>query len=372
MSEAAVESGSAEALTGRLAEYGELLELFAARPGLSVISADPWSGTSALLAEAVAADNGPALVVDARACADDDDLAMAIADGAIERFAADAAAWWIGNAPPTSTAGLRLARELAERGVPIIDTEPFPGRTVRDLGSAFQLTLAVAGSPVLLVIDHFGGLLSGLSPSERRELLGDLRSGLQRTGGLSAILVEHPDGAVAAALGEPNHPIYRAGQVLRIRRPTPARFVDDLAVTRSWTNVPAELLLSAADLAAGVPFLTWRIVECAPAEGEFPQTRALDGWRRLRAVTDASLAREWDLLRRVHPLAQPVVSAFSMGWRPHSVVANSKSIGDALARLRDVGLAWQPEPRRWSLSDPLLASWVRDHASPWAARRRRF
>lgn len=362
--------GSAEVLTGRLAEYRELLEVLAARPGLTIISADPWSGTSALLAEAVKADDAPALIVDARACADHEDLAMAIADKAIERFAPDATAWWTGNAPPASAAGLRLARNLDELGVPTAQAETGGGRTVRDLAAAFEIAHLVAGAPALLIIDHFGLMLSGLAVPDRRVLLGDLRAALQRPAGSAAVLVEHTGGPVAAALGERDHPMHRAGQVLRITRPTPARFAEDLAVTRQWTDVPADLLTAAADLAAGVPALTWRIVELAPSEGDYPQSRALAGWRRLRSITDLSLAREWDLLRRVHPLAQTVVAAFAFGWRPHSIPANSKSIGDALARLRQLGLAWQPEERRWALSDPLLASWVRDNAPPWAARRR--
>lgn len=39
------------------------------------------------------------------------------------------------------------------------------------------------------------------------------------------------------------------------------------------------------------------------------------------------------------------------------------------SRLRGLGVAWQPEERRWSLSDPLLASWVRENAPSWALRR---
>jgi hypothetical protein len=130
-----------------------------------------------------------------------------------------------------------------------------------------------------------------------------------------------------------------------------------------------ELIGAAAELAAGVPALVWRIVELAPADGEDAPTRALAGWRRLRRMTAAQTARQWDLLRRVHPVAQPVVAAIGVGLRPHAVAANPKSINDALGRLRELGMAWQPQPRRWALSDPLLAAWVRDRPPPWTTRR---
>jgi hypothetical protein len=98
-----------------------------------------------------------------------------------------------------------------------------------------------------------------------------------------------------------------------------------------------------------VPALAWRIVDLAPTRGEDEQTRALAGWRALRNTTVSLTAREWDLLRRVHPSAQSVVAAISVGLRPHVVAANPKSVNDALARLRELGLAWQPQPRTWAL-----------------------
>ena len=87
-------------------------------------------------------------------------------------------------------------------------------------------------------------------------------------------------------------------------------------------------------------------------------------------MTASQTVRQWDLLRHVHPIAQSVVAAMSVGIRPHAVAANPKSVHDALSRLRQIGVAWQPEPRRWALGDPLLAAWARDHAPPWAIRRR--
>ena len=123
------------------------------------------------------------------------------------------------------------------------------------------------------------------------------------------------------------------------------------------------MLGAAAELAAGVPALTWRLVELVPEEAE-----ALAGWRHLRRATKGGTERQWDMLRRIHPQAQPIVAAMGVGLRPHSVSANAKSVNDALNRLRGLGVAWQPEERRWSLSDPLLSSWVRENAPPWALR----
>lgn len=363
-------SSEAEVLTGRLAEHRELLDVLAERPGLTVISADPWSGTSGLLATTIDELSGARVSIDARACADSLDLAMALADTTVARLAPDASAWWKETAPPTSAAGLRLSRTLSRAGIDLEDLQVGAGAGARRLPEAIELLIALGDGDVILAVDHLGLMLSALSGEEAREVLGELRAARQRHPGLDLVLVEHPDGPVSSALVDRNHPLYRAGQVLRLRRPTPARFVEDLAVTRPWTDAPAGLIGAAAELAGGVPALTWRVIDLARTEGGDDPTRALAGWRRLRLMTAAQTARQWDLLRRIHPIAQSVVAALSVGLRPHAVAANPKSINDSLSRLRELGMAWQPEPRRWALADPLLAAWVRDHAPPWAARRR--
>jgi hypothetical protein len=371
MPETAQKAGNAEVLTGRLAEYQELLDMLDQRPGLTIISSDPWSGTSALLAAAIDELHGTRVLVDARSCADSRDLAMAIADMAIAQLAPDAAAWWEQAAPPSSAAGLRLARTLHQSGIALEDLRSKTGAETGGyhLADAIELLLALADGDALLAIDHLGLMLSSLSGHETRALLGDLRAARQRHPHLDLVLVENPDGPSSKALEDSGHPLYHAGQLIRIRRAKPSRFIDDLVITRPWTRARIELIGAAAELAAGVPALTWRIIDLAPSRGEDDQTRALAGWRHLRATTASLTAREWDLLRRVHPSAQPVVAAISVGLRPHAVAANPKSVNDALARLRELGLTWQPQPRTWALADPLLAAWVRDHAPPWVRRR---
>lgn len=368
--QALLQTGNAEVLTGRLAEYRELLDVLAERPGLTVISADPWSGTSDLLVAALEGLDGASVTVDARACSDGLDLAMAIADAAVTRLAPDAGAWWMGTAPPASAAGLRLSRTLSEAGVDLDELRLGSGPGERRLQEATELLVALADGAAVLAVDHLGLMLSALSGQEARQVLGELRAVRQRHPGLDLVLVEHPDGAMSSALADSGHPLYRAGQLMRLRRPKPARFIEDLAITRAWTDEPVELIGAAAELAGGVPKLTWRVIELAPPEGEDAPTRAVGGWRRLRRMTAAQTARQWDLLRRVHPIAQSVVAAMSVGLRPHAVPANPKSVNDALGRLRELGMAWQPEERRWALGDPLLVAWVRDKPPPWAARRR--
>ena len=220
------------------------------------------------------------------------------------------------------------------------------------------------------MIDHVGLHLSLLPERDARELLGVLRAVRQRHPMLDLVLVEHPNGVASAALSDADHPLFRAGHQLRLRRPEPIRFVRDLAITRGWTGERVEMVHAAAELADGVPALTWEIRELASHEGSH-EDRALAGWRKLRRATGLSTARQWDSLRRVHPLAQSIVAALACDLRPHAVEANSKSINDALRRLRDLGMVWQPLPREWKLSDPLLAAWTRDHAPAWIERRRR-
>lgn len=368
---------SAESLTGRLAEHQELIGLLAQRPGLTVITADPWSGTSALLDVAAHDTTLPQmLVVDARRAADTLDLAMVCADSAIDHYAADASGWWLGTAPPSSAAGLRLWRTLSEDGVDLDDLRLGSGRPLERLREALELAITLAGGEPIIAIDHLGMMLEAQPKAQARELLAELRAVRQAHSGLDLVLVEHHGGQLGAALRNADHPLFHAGHQLRFRRPDPQRFTSDLVITRSWTNVSVPLLKAAAELAAGVPALTWRIIELAPrdlAPGDDDseaQTLALAGWQALSRLAAPSNAHQWDLLRRVHPDAQQVVAALSFDLPPYSEVnAAKKSVNDVLVRLRGLGFTWQPRPRRWALTDPLLAAWVREHAPSWTLHR---
>src|SRR6266487_1247525 len=132
-------TGNAEVLTGRLAEYQELLDVLAERPGLTVISADPWSGTSALLATAISELDSAALVVDARGCNNSLDLAMAVSDRAVSAFIPDAAWWWIDGEPPAGAASLRLSRTLSEKGIELDGLRLGVGPGERRLSEAIEL-----------------------------------------------------------------------------------------------------------------------------------------------------------------------------------------------------------------------------------------
>ncbi len=360
-------SPDAEALIGHLVEYGELLELLAERPGLLVISADPLSGTSALLNAALTETESAQVTVDARPCLDALDLAMAIADASISVFARDALPSWLGTAPP-GRSGLSLLRDLNLAGVEPDGLRDGNGDGLRRLAEAVALMVTLARGGGILAIDHLGLLLSALPAADARALLAELRGARQRHPGLDLVLVEHADGHASRALVDPDHPLFRAGEAMRLRRAEAERFTQDLAVGRAWTDLPATSIGAAAELAAGVPFLAWRTLELAPRNDENPASGVLEGWQRLCWTNEPSTACEWDLLRRVHPLAQPVVAAMAVGLGPHAATGNSKSINDALRRLRGLGLVWQPEERRWSLSNPLLHVWVRDHKPAWTRR----
>ena len=358
-------------LSGHVAEWGELLLLLEERRGLTVIVADPLSGTSALLAAALEHNTIPSINVDARRCANSLDLAMAIADEAVAALTANVTAWWMGAAPPSSTAGLSVSRLLSEHGIDPQALRSGEGQDLSRLREALELTTALADGPVTLAIDHLGYMLANLRGTASREILGALRAARQQTSNLDLMLVDHPDGPISHALSDQQHPLYRAGERLRIRRPSPSRIVEDLAITKPLVKAPVALLRAAAELAAGVPALTWQAIDMAPRDGENP-ARALSGWEALRRATAVSVRREWDLLRRVHPAAQTIVGAISLGLKPHNAPAASKTVDDALNRLRDVGMAWQPAERTWAIADPLLSAYARDHPQPWALRRRSF
>jgi hypothetical protein len=356
-------------LTGHVAEWGELRASLAEQIGLTVLVADPLSGASLLLQAALKESADKHVLVDARMCGDTRDLAMAIADAAIGAMAPEALGWWQGSAPPSSTAGLRLRRRLHESGIETEQLQSGKGDGAVLLRRALELTMELAAGYVPIAVDHLGVMLSNIRASAAREILDAFRTAGQREGRIGLVLVDQPHGPITGALGDPDHPLYRAGQRLRVTRPTADRVSQDVAITKPMLRTPIGLLRVAADLATGVPSLMWEIVAQAGEEGDVA-ARAMEGWQRIRRANATSVRQQWDELRRLHPAAQALVAAISLGIRPHGIQAASKTVDDGLNRLRDVGVAWQPEDRTWAIADPLLAAYAREHAPPWAQRRR--
>jgi hypothetical protein len=370
VSEKSLLSPSAQALTGHLAEHSELATRIGERAGLTVIASDPCSGTSALLASLVG-DQAQAVLVDCRGAQDTLDLATVVADAAIVKLEPDAYSAWLDADLYGSAAGRVLSRRLSPRGVDLEELHQASGPGLQRLRDAFELVTVLASSPVV-VLDHLGSMLAAQSKNERDHLVSELRALRQAHNDLDLILVEHAVvGLLGRAILSASHPFYQAGQVVRIRRPSPARLVSDLVITRAWTSVPAELLREAAELAVGVPALTWRIVELAAAEAhDDPAQQAFAGWQKLRELTEPSIARQWDTLRRLHPSAPHLAAVLSLDLPPYTTVpASKKTVNDGLRRLGTIGLVWQPKPRQWSLSDPLLAGYAREHAPRWIGHR---
>jgi len=355
-------------LTGHVAEWAELLTALDDRSGLTVIVADPLSGASLLLASALKEARVSHLLVDARTCADARDLALLIADAAIESASPAALPWWQGFGPSAGAVALRIMRQLRDAG---IETQALragkgPGGVL--LSRALDLAATLAAAPVLLAIDHLGVMVANTRERAALEILDSLRAGWQRHPELGLLLVDHRDGHISQGLSDATHPLYRAGSRVVVTRPSAERMVQDLAITKPLVKVPIPMLRAAADLAAGVPALTWQVIDLAGHEGD-PAARTVEGWQRLRHENATAVRQQWDALRRLHPAAQTLVSSISLGLPPHSAPAASKTVDDGLNRLRDVGLTWQPRPRTWAIADPLLASFAREHTPPWARRR---
>ncbi len=349
----------------RAGEHDALLSALEAQAGLTVVACAPLSGTSALLAITAARASHPCVRVDARACTDPLDLAMEIADRAVEALAPEATSWWTGRDAPSSTAGLRLWRRLGRTG---IDPDPLRnGQPSARIEEALRLADALDDRPLTVIIDHLGPLLYQLGHARARLLLAETRAAMQRLPGLGLMLVDQLDGAAAAALDDEEHPLFRAGALIEIRRPHPREFAQDLA-DRGDLRLTPGLVASCADLVNGVPALTWLLVDLADADA-YPPSAAFEAWRTLKETTDVSTAREWETLRRVHPLAQTIAATLAGGLRPHAAIAaNDKSVTDALRAMRGLGIAWQPRPRTWALANPLQAAYARGHPPPWLVR----
>jgi hypothetical protein len=350
-------------LTGRLAEWSELLETVAQRRGLTVIVSDPWSGTSGLLEQLPTLDelDERPVLVDARRCRDVADLAVAIADGAVGRWAPQALSSWTGESDPYGEHGLRLSQTLRRAGVDAAALQDAGRDPALRLRAALDLFVALgAASPApTLCIDHLGRMLTGLRAAAARGILEALRAVRQARPQLNLLLADYTGGPIADALHDARHPLYRAGGTLTIRRASADRIAGDLAITKPHVSVQPPILREAAQLVDGVPALTWQVTKLAylAPEGD-AALRARYGWHQLQLITEPVTRRQWDVLRQLHSAAQPAAAALALDRAPHSLPIARKSVRDALHALRGAGIAFQPEPRTWHLADPLLAAWI--------------
>ena len=353
---------------GLMAEYAELLDRIAERQQMLVIEADPLSGTSALLAAALGASDLPTIAVDARAAAGPEGLAQSIAMAAIATLAPEASAWW-SRGGAADRDGLRLARSATASGIDLELLRSGVGQPDQ-LRRALELIDVLGDGARWLAIDHLDDLLERLRPASRVEILGTLRAAGQSGGLLHQLLVGRTAGHTASALDDEQHPLYRAGGRMRVRRPAPERFVEDLAIDRPWVRAPTALIGAAAELAGGAPAYVWRIVDTATGlSSPDSQDVAAAAWRQLRAQLEPAMAEQFVLLGSVHRSAPLVLSAIAAGLGPYELTLNPKSVYDALARMRARGQVLSPAKQRWAVSDPALASWAREHAAIRARRR---
>ena len=167
------------------------------------------------------------------------------------------------EAQPLHLAVVRLERELSERDIDLDQLRFGSGAGVEQLRHALELVAELSEGKGLLAIDHLDDLLERLNARDARALLGVLRGEHQRSGSVRQLLVGRVDGRLASALRDPEHPLYRAGDIVQFRRPRPHRFIDDLAIGRPWTDAPVELVGAAAELADGAPAYVWRTVDTA-------------------------------------------------------------------------------------------------------------
>jgi hypothetical protein len=358
-------------LIGRLSEHRELTFRLSQRPDLLVIEADPLSGTSAVLAHALNEVDRRVVFVDARGAADAMDLGMAIGTAAIESLAPAAASWWNGHGRQLDFEGLRISRVAGERDVDLDELQIGGGASIDRLRDSLELLDVLTDEPVLLAIDHLDTLLERVTERAAREVLGALRAYHQRLSSTQMLLVGLTAGRLATGMRDRDHPLYRAGEILPMQRPKPQRFIDDFSVGQQWTSVRVETIGAAAELAAGAPAYVWRIVDLVVNEPGEPRDGATTAWGLLRDLAAPTMAQEYVVLAGLHRAAPTVASAISSGLGPYELPVNPKSINDALRRMRARGVVFSPEERRWSMADPLLASWARVYAPDWVQRRAR-
>jgi hypothetical protein len=185
-----------------------------------------------------------------------------------------------------------------------------PVSTSGGLCTGLEIARLLADGPALVAIDHLGQLLERIGTTLATQSLSMLRAEHQREESVDLLLVGYTDGHVARAMRDPDAALYRAGQIFRIERPNPQRFIDDAAVIP--VDIPAEAIAAAAELADGAPAYVSRIigrVRIGTLTGGRSAASgiATEAWDDLRRTLEPQTAASFSLLSAVHRSAPLLV-----------------------------------------------------------------
>ena len=361
-------------LAGRRDDVQRLVTLVQESAGALLVTAPPLRGLSELLwlvelhLERVEVDRF--VRVDARRATGASDLARLLSVGAVAEFEEDALNSWELGAAPATRETIEAYRRVMSAAEPRVDVDSLRGGVgegPRLLEQAFYFTASLAdGERAVVIIDHADAIFRRrFDRAPARQLSGALRSSIQEFGNLQLILAGHQDGPAQRALESHDDPLFRAAQLVAVPPLSPPALANALLKSPIAEGLDAATVNVACDIAAGVPSLTLELLgRVRTLAEEFDKDRpglVLDAYLELIQASRQRLALTIDLARELHRLGPAIMQSLAVGSTPYQLPESSKIVFEALRRLQDAGLIWQPGPRVWAVTDPLVRGWLRGY-----------
>lgn len=253
------------------------------------------------------------------------------------------------------SAALAVGRELGDLTDMALDNRGAPAGLDNSLGEILEIVGRIARSrPLSLVVEHLEA--PGLTPRHSvdvEELLWQVRAVAQRRRKLQVIMTARFP-AVSLAAG-PHSAFHRDGRWIALDAPD----------RTAWLHVAHRLgpeyvdgASSAIDLCAGhVPTMLALLADDRGRTGS--EMRA--AFDEMVGERGPYVARCLEHARTLHRLGATLLTHIGADGRPYSAIPSGhpKEVGRALQALALAGLIHQPEPRRWQVTDPVVARALR-------------
>lgn len=249
---------------------------------------------------------------------------------------------------------LAISRELGDLATVALDAHGAPPGLKTSTGAVLEILGRMSRTRALsVVIEHLEApSITARHPVDVGELLWQIRGVAQRRELLQVVFTARSS-AVELATG-PNAAFHGDGRWITLTPP-------DLAL---WTQVmdlleePADGLATCVELTGGhVPTMIRLLADT--------RARTHEGaWQAFDDLSSQGIpyaARCVEHARSLHRLGGALLVQLAHADRPYSAVpsARPKEVGRALAMLAHAGLVYQPAPRRWQVTDPLVAHALR-------------
>jgi hypothetical protein len=326
------------------------------------VHGEPEVGVTRVTTDALRQQPRAVIRVDLDGVSDDRDIAWLLARG-LARALVPAADFSLLHGPiglqPTSTrsAVLHLRSELGDAIAELAQGDSPPASTVTsgDVLAALERLVADEALPLVLWIDHLQ--TPGLTPRhpvDARQLLWDVRAVHQRT---DLQVVVSCNGAATELAAGRESAFHGDGLWVTVGRPGTDAWQHVVEALR--LEVGAEWVRDLGEITQQHPLTTLLALALRATRQEPVSALAL--WQAMLPMDDGHTARAVQHARTLHRLGARILTQIAHGMGPYQdpAGATTQDIHRAVRRLHQAGLIFQPAPRAWAVTNPLVAGRLR-------------